>query len=87
MTPSWRAIRPCTRCGETFEPTRQEQGECQPCRRRRAMQRHAAKRLAQLRPMLTAVENLRLWVEAEISGWEDQLAEQRPRRKKSFTKL
>lgn len=77
MRPSWRAIRPCTRCGVTFEPTRQEQGECQPCRRRRAMQRHAAKRLAQLRPMLTAAENLRLWVEAEILRWETQLTGKR----------
>jgi hypothetical protein len=49
------------------------------------MQRHATKRLAQLQPMLTAVENLRLWVEAEISRWENQLTETRRRGKKSFT--
>ncbi len=34
------------------------------------MQRHAAKRLDQLHPMLTALENLRLWLEAEIGRWE-----------------
>lgn len=85
MRPSWRAIRPCTRCGETFEPTRQEQGECQPCRRRRAMHRHATKRLAQLQPMLTVVENLRLWLEAEITRLENQLTGKSPGRKKSFT--
>jgi hypothetical protein len=60
----------CGRCGAGFTLTRQGQEECWPCRRLRAVQRHAAKRLAQLQPMLTALENLQLWVEAEVGRWE-----------------
>jgi len=60
----------CTCCGEAFRPTRQRQERCQGCRRRLAMKRHAAKRLTQLQPMLTALDNLRLWMVAEIERWE-----------------
>ncbi len=60
----------CSGCGKRFTPTRHGQAKCQQCRRRQAVQRHSAKRLAQLRPILMALENLRLYVEAEIGRWE-----------------
>ena len=60
----------CSRCGERFTPTRYAQAECRQCRRRRAVQRHAAKQLAELQPMVTALQSLRLWLEAEICRWE-----------------
>ena len=71
MGASWRAIRPCQRCREPFEPTRQRQTACLPCRRRLALERHAAKRMDELLQIEAALTAALGTVWAEFGRWRN----------------
>lgn len=71
MGASWRAIRPCKRCREPFEPTRRRQTACSSCRRRLALERHAQKRVAELTGIEEALTAGLGIVRRELERWEN----------------
>lgn len=67
----------CEVCGTPFEPRRRDRRFCGSRCRLRAM---ARKRAGELATLLTALDNLQAYVEAEIARWEG-VAEGRTRGK------
>jgi len=63
---STQAVR-CTVCGTALESRRRDHAHWSPRRRVRALARG---RLAQLYPIVTAVDNLRAWVLGQVERWE-----------------
>jgi len=57
----------CQVCGVPFEAQRADRRFCgAPCR----LKAHARRRLGELRPLVTALENARLHLLAEVGRWE-----------------
>lgn len=64
-------LRACERCKEPFSPTRAEQATCPCCRRRIALERHAAKRMSELTEIEGALTAGLAIVRRELDRWEN----------------
>ncbi len=65
------AQRACSRCGDPFKPSRAAQTACRSCRQRLALERHAARRVAELERVEAALQMAIGVVQRDLDGWRN----------------
>ncbi len=63
--------RACSRCGDPFKPSRAAQTACRSCRQRLALERHAARRVAELERVEAALRMAIGVVQGDLDRWRN----------------